>query len=70
MKRTTTEILIEVEETVRVRCGTNQSVPDVEKLDSAANMLVCPFCGCAFSAAEKLENQNKLENQKEKESEK
>jgi hypothetical protein len=67
MKRTTTEILIEVEETVRVRRGTNQSASDEEKLEAAMDTTVCPFCGGAFSPAENLENQNKSENQKEKE---
>ena len=67
MKRTTTEILIEVEETVRVR-KIKRSAADKEKLNApTADAIVCPFCGGAFSPAENLESQNKLENQNGKE---
>ncbi len=67
MKRTTTEILIEVEETVRLR-RKKQSAADEGKLSAATlEAIVCPFCGGAFSRAENLENQNELENQKEME---
>jgi hypothetical protein len=68
MKRTTTEILVEIEETVRVRRGTMQSATAEGKLNVAAvNAIVCPFCGGAFSPTENLENQNELEIQNEKE---
>ena len=67
MKRTTTEILIEVEETVYVQRGTNQNVSDEGKMKAEMNSIVCPFCGGAISPTEKLEKQNNLENQKEKE---
>ena len=68
MKRTTTEILIEVEETVCVRRRINQSAQNEERLNAAAvETIVCPFCGGAFSPAENLENQNELENQNDKE---
>jgi hypothetical protein len=63
MKRTTTEILIEVEETVQV-WKPKQAANAEEKTDFAAiNTIVCPFCGGAFSPAEHLENQNEQENQ-------
>ncbi len=63
MKRTVTEILIEVEETVQVR-RTKQSATDVGKFNAAAvNAIVCPFCGGAFSSAANLENQNEQEKQ-------
>jgi len=67
MKRTVTEILIEVEETVQVR-RTKQSATDVGKSNAVAvDAIVCPFCGGAFSMAENLENQNMVENQNERE---
>jgi len=67
MKRTITEILVEVEETVCMR-RTKQSAAVEEKLNAlTADEIVCPFCGGAFSPAKSLENQNKLENQNEKE---
>jgi hypothetical protein len=67
MKRTVTEILIEVEETVCV-LRTKQSMADEGKLNVAAtDAVVCPSCGSAFSPSENLEKQNKLEKQNEKE---
>jgi hypothetical protein len=64
MKRTTTEILIEIEETVQV-WKTKQPVTVEGKTDVAViDTIVCPFCGAEVSPAENLENQNKLENQK------
>ncbi len=67
MKRTTTEILIEVEETVCVR-RIKPSATDEGKINAAmSDAIVCLFCGGAFSTAENLENQNELENQDEKE---
>lgn len=59
MKRTTTEILIEVEETVQMRKTKQQSTADEEKIKPAmVETIVCPFCASAFSMAENSENQN------------
>ena len=60
MKRTTTEILIEVEETVQKRKTKQQSaVADEETINPVmVEPIVCPFCGGAFSTAENSENQN------------
>jgi hypothetical protein len=61
MKRTTTEILIEVEETVHLR-RTKQSAADEGNLNAAlVDAIICPFCGGAISPAENLENQNEKE---------
>jgi hypothetical protein len=51
MKRTTTEIFIEVEETVAVRLN-KQNSPMVENdnRETSGEQIVCPFCERAFSA--------------------
>jgi hypothetical protein len=65
VKRTITEILVEVEETVCVQ-RTKQSATDEGKHNAVAAVeaIVCPFCGGAFSTAENLENQNEKESKK------
>ena len=64
MKRTVTEIFIEVEETVAVRLH-KQNSPAVENdnRETTEEMIACPFCGGAFSSAANLENQNEQEKQ-------
>ncbi len=63
MKRTITEILVEVEETIRVR-KIKRNAADEEKHNvTTVDAIVCPFCGRAFSPAENLEKQNELEKQ-------
>ena len=61
MKRTTTEILIEVEETVAVRM-TEKSLNTEIKSDQLTNeYMACPFCGQPILNIEELK-QEKNEN--------
>ncbi len=64
MKRTITEILIEVEETVAVRLN-KQNFPAVEDdiRETTDELIVCPFCEQAFPATK---NTKKVRNKKMK----
>jgi len=59
MKRTTTEILIEVEETLSVRLH-KQSSPAVETevRETIGEQIVCPFCERSFPATKNTKSKN------------
>lgn len=53
MKRTITEILVEVEETVAVRTSEKHSP---EEHETADEILICPHCGKAIHKSKDSEN--------------
>jgi len=59
MKRTITEILIEVEETVAVRLN-KQNFPAVEDdiRETTGELIVCPFCEREFPATKNTTQKN------------
>lgn len=63
MKRTITEILIEIEETVAVRQTEKTLVADTATINNGGETNICPFCGQSVSTAEKLQKEND-ENEK------
>ncbi|CAN5450254.1 hypothetical protein BH18ACI1_BH18ACI1_20140 [soil metagenome] len=54
MKKTTTEILIEVEETAVVRMKKQSSADEKDIYEPAVETSVCPFCGQRISETKKL----------------
>ncbi len=59
MKRTTTEILIEVEERIAVRFPKQKSTADKnETREKIVEMIVCPFCEWAFPDAQHTQQKN------------
>lgn len=59
MKRTTTEILIEVEETLVVRLPKQKSTADEnETREKIVEMIVCPVCEWAFPDAKNTNQKN------------
>lgn len=59
MKRTTTEILIEVEETVAVRLPKQKSTADKNEMrEKIVEMIACPFCELVFPDARHRQQKN------------
>lgn len=59
MKRTTTEILIEVGETIAVRFPKQKSTADKnETREKIVEMIACPFCERVFSDAINTKQKN------------
>ncbi|MEJ7699855.1 MAG: SgcJ/EcaC family oxidoreductase [Pyrinomonadaceae bacterium] len=66
MKRTTTEILIEVEETVAVRLHKQNSLGDENDIrETTAEQIVCPFCERDIYGDQQIQNK-KARNKKMK----
>ena len=59
MKRTRTEIFIEVEETIAVRLAENTSTGRTDNNDSEPEQGICPQCGQETSKVKKLEIRSK-----------
>ena len=55
MKRTITEIIVEVEETLIVR-QTEKNAGSAEEASPTEEIIICPHCGQAIYKSEKSEN--------------